>query len=128
MAGQLDSLFKNVAKSVVATLGDSFDHTITFIKKGVQQYNVAEGQLVSIDTTFADIKVPLEFIQSEEEEGQEVRRAKLYITPDLIGNNQVTLQDKIKLTYAGEVRTAQIYEINTKKGNQVYLYIILVRF
>ena len=40
MAGQLDSLFKNVAKSVVATLGDSFDHSITFIKKGVQQYMV----------------------------------------------------------------------------------------
>ena len=128
MAGQLDSLFKNVAQSVVATLGDSFNHNITFIKKGVQQYNVAEGQLISIDTTFADIKVPLEFIQSEEEEGQEVRRAKLYITPDLIGDNQVTLQDKIKLTYAGELRTAQIYEINTKKGNQVYLYIIMVRF
>tara|TARA_A100001388_G_scaffold264681_1_gene236153 strand:+ start:492 stop:878 length:387 start_codon:yes stop_codon:yes gene_type:complete len=128
MAGQFDSLFKNVAKSVVATLGDSFDHNITFIKKGVQQYNVAEGQLISIDTTFSDIKVPLEFIQSEEEEGQEVRRAKLYITPDLIGDNQVTLQDKIKLTYAGELRTAQIYDINTKKGNQVYLYIVMVRF
>ena len=98
MAGQLDSVFKNVAKSVVATLGDSFNHTITFIKKGVQQYNVAEGQLVSIDTTFADIKVPLEFIQSEEEEGQEVRRAKLYITPDLIGDNQITLQGNFGAT------------------------------
>ena len=128
MAGQLDSLFKNVAQSVVATLGDSFNHSITFIKKGVQQYNVAEGQLVSIDTTFSDIKVPLEFIQSEEEEGQEVRRAKLYITPDLVGDNQITLQDKIKLNYAGELRTAQIYDINTKKGNQVYLYIVMVRF
>ena len=128
MAGQFDSLFKNVAKSVVATLGDSFDHNITFIKKGVQQYNVAEGQLISIDTTFSDIKVPLEFIQSEEEEGQEIRRAKLYITPDLIGNNQVTFQDKIKLTYNGQVRTSQIYDINTKKGNQAYLYIIFVRF
>ncbi len=128
MAGQLDSLFKNVAKSVVATLGDSFDHSITFIKKGVQQYNVADGQLVSEDTTYSDIKVPLEFIQSEEEEGQEIRRAKLYITPDLIGDNQITFQDKIKLTYNGEARTAQIYDINTKKGNQVYIYIILVRF
>ena len=128
MAGQLDSLFKNVAQSIVATLGDSFNHSITFIKKGVQQYNVAEGQLVSIDTTFSDIKVPLEFIQSEEEEGQEVRRAKLYITPDLVGDNQITLQDKIKLNYAGELRTAQIYDINTKKGNQVYLYIVMVRF
>ena len=128
MAGQLDSVFKNVAKSVVATLGDSFNHTITFIKKGVQEYDVDNGELVSINTTYSDIKVPLEFIQSEEEEGQEIRKAKLYITPDLIGNNQVTFQDKIKLTYDGQLRTAQIYAKNTKKGNQVYLYIVMVRF
>jgi hypothetical protein len=128
MAGQLDSLFKNVAKSVVATLGDSFNHTITFVKKGVQEYDVDNSQLVSIDTTYSDLKVPLEFIQSEEEEGQEIRRAKLYITPDLIGNNQITFQDKVKLTYDGKLRTAQIYDIDTKKGNQVYLYTILVRF
>ena len=128
MAGQLDSVFKNVAKSVVATLGDSFNHTITFIKKGVQEYDVDNGELVSIDTTYSDIKVPLEFIQSEEEEGQEIRRAKVYITPDLIGDNQITFQDKVKLIYNGQLRTAQIYEINTKKGNQVYLYIVMVRF
>ena len=128
MAGQLDSVFKNVAKSVVATLGDSFNHTITFIKKGVQEYDVDNGELVSINTTYSDIKVPLEFIQSEEEEGQEIRRAKLYITPDLIGDNQVTFQDKVKLIYNGQLRTAQIYDINTKKGNQVYLYIVMVRF
>ena len=97
MAGQLDSLFKNVAKQVIADLGSSFNHTITFIKKGVQSYDVANGRLVSVDTTFSDIKAPLEFIQSEEEEGQEIRRAKLYLTPDLIGDNQVTLQDKINL-------------------------------
>ena len=128
MAGQLDSVFKNVAKSVVATLGDSFNHTITFIKKGVQEYDVDNGELVSINTTYSDIKVPLEFIQSEEEEGQEIRRAKLYITPNLIGDNQITFQDKVKLTYDGQVRTAQIYDIDTKKGGQVYLYTILVRF
>ena len=128
MAGQLDSVFKNVAKSVVASLGDSFNHTITFIKKGVQEYDVDNGELVSIDTTYSDIKVPLEFIQSEEEEGQEIRRAKVYLTPDLIGDNQITFQDKVKLIYNGQLRTAQIYEINTKKGNQVYLYIVMVRF
>ena len=128
MAGQLDSVFKNVAKSVVATLGDSFNHTITFIKKGVQEYDVDNGELVSIDTTYSDIKVPLEFIQSEEEEGQEIRRAKVYITPDLIGDNQITFQDKVKLIYNGQLRTAQIYDINTKKGSQVYLYIVMVRF
>ena len=128
MAGQLDSVFKSVAQSVVASLGDSFNHTITFIKKGVQQYDIAKGELVSIDTSYSDIKVPLEFIQAEEEEGREIRRAKLYITPDLIGDNQITFEDKVKLTYDGQVRTAQIYDIDTKKGNQVYLYTILVRF
>ncbi len=128
MAGQLDSLFKDVAKNVVATLGDSFNHTITFIKKGVQKYDVDNGELVSVDTIYSDLKVPLEFIESEEEEGQEIRRAKLYITPDLIGDNQVTFQDKVKLTYNGQLRTAQIFDINTKRGNQVYLYTILVRF
>ena len=128
MAGQLDSVFKNVAKSVVATLGDSFNHTITFIKKGVQEYDVDNGELLSVDTTYSDLKVPLEFIQSEEEEGQEIRRAKLYITPDLIGDHQITFKDKVKLTYDGQLRTAQIYDINTKKGNQVYLYTIFVRF
>ena len=128
MAGQLDSVFKSVAQSVVASLGDSFNHTITFIKKGVQQYDIAKGELVSIDTSYSDIKVPLEFIQSEEEEGREIRRAKLYITPDLIGDNQITFEDKVKLTYDGQVRTAQIYDIDTKKGIQVYLYTILVRF
>ena len=128
MAGQLDSVFKNVAKSVVATLGDSFNHTITFIKKGVQEYDVDNGELLSVDTTYSDLKVPLEFIESEEEEGQEIRRAKLYITPDLIGDNQVDFDDEIQLTYAGERRTAQIYDIDTRRGGQVYLFTILVRF
>ena len=128
MAGQLDSLFRSVAKSVVATLGDSLDHTITYTKKGVSSYNVETGEDITVDTTYSDIKVPISFIRSEEEGAQEMREAKLYITPDLIGNNQATFQDKIKLTYDGQLRTAQIYDINTKKGNQVYLYIVMVRF
>ena len=128
MAGQLDSLLKSVAQSVVADLGDSLDTTITFVKKGVQKYDIDKGKLVSVDTSYSDIKVPVEFIQSEEEEGQEIRRAKLYITPNLIGDNQITFQDKVKLTYDGQLRTAQIYDIDTKKGGQVYLYTILVRF
>lgn len=33
MAGQLDSLFKSVAKQIVADLGSSLDTTITYIKK-----------------------------------------------------------------------------------------------
>ena len=128
MAGQLDSLFKSVAKSVVATFGNSFDSTITYVKKGVSSYNVETGEQITIDTTYSDLKVPIEFIQSEEDEGKEMRRAKLYITPDLIGDNQVDFDDEITLSYAGSNVTAQIYDLDTKKGGQVYLYTILVRF
>ena len=128
MAGQLDSLLKSVAKDIVATLGDSFDTTITYVKKGVSSYNVETGEQVTVDTTYSDIKVPIEFIKSEDDEGKEIRQAKLYITPDLIGDNQVDFDDEIQLTYAGETRTAQIYDIDTRRGGQVYLFTILVRF
>ena len=128
MAGQLDSLLKSVAKDIVATLGDSLDTTITYVKKGVSIYNVDTGEQVTVDTTYSDIKVPIEFIKSEDDEGKEIRQAKLYITPDLIGDNQVDFDDEIQLTYAGETRTAQIYDIDTKKGRQVYLFTVLVRF
>ena len=128
MAGQLDSLLKSVAKDIVATLGDSLDTTITYVKKGVSSYNVDTGEQITIDTTYSDIKVPIEFIRSEEDEGKEMRQAKLYITPDLIGDNQVDFDDEIQLTYAGETRTAQIYDLDTKKGGQIYLFTILVRF
>ena len=128
MAGQLDSVFKNVAKSVVATLGDSFNHTITFVKKGVQEYDVDNGQLVSIDTTYSDLKVPISFVRSEEEAGQEMREAKIYITPDLIGDNQPDLEDEVTLSFAGSNRLAQIVDIDTKKGGLTYLSTLLVRF
>ena len=128
MAGQLDSLLKSVAKDIVATLGDSLDTTITYVKKGISSYNVDTGEQVTVDTTYSDIKVPIEFIKSEDDEGREIRQAKLYITPDLIGDNQVDFDDEIQLTYAGETRTAQIYDIDTRRGGQVYLFTILVRF
>ena len=128
MAGQLDSLLKSVAKDIVATLGDSLDTTITYVKKGVSSYNVETGEQITIDTTYSDIKVPIEFIKSEDDEGREIRQAKLYITPDLIGDNQVDFDDEITLSYAGSNVAAKIYDIDTKKGGQVYLYTVLVRF
>ena len=128
MAGQLDSLFKSVAKSVVATFGDSFDSTITYIKKGISSYNVETGEQITIDTTYSDIKVPISFIRSEDDEGKEIREAKMYITPDLIGDNQIDFDDEVQFSYAGKTVTGQIYDIDTKKGGQVYLYTILVRF
>ena len=128
MAGQLDSVFKNVAKSVVATLGDSFDHSITYVKKGTSSYNLDTGEQVTVDTTYLDIKVPVSFVKAEEETGQEMRLAKLYITPDLIGDNQVEMDDEITLSFGESNRVTQIVNIDTKKGGQVYLFTVLVRF
>ena len=128
MAGQLDSLFKSVAKSVIATLGDSFDHTIAYTKKGVSSYNVDTGEQVTVDTTYSDLKVPISFVRSEEEAGQEMREAKIYLTPDLIGDNQPDLEDEVTLSFAGSNRLAQIVDIDTKKGGQTYLFTLLVRF
>ena len=128
MAGQLDSLFKSVAKSVVSQLGDSFDHTISYTKKGVSSYNVDTGEQVTVDTTYSDLKVPISFVRSEEEAGQEMREAKIYLTPDLIGDNQPDLEDEVTLNFAGSNRLAQIVDIDTKKGGQTYLFTLLVRF
>ena len=128
MAGQLDSLLKSVAKDIVATLGDSLDTTITYTKKGLSSYNVETGQNITVDTTYSDLKAPVEFIQSAEDNGRERREAKVYITPDLIGNNQPTFDDEITLTYAGSAKVAQIMNIDTKQGGQTYLFILLVRF
>ena len=127
MAGRLDTLLKSVAKQVVADLGSSLDTTITYTKKASGSYNTSTGVYTTTDTSYT-ISVPIEFIQSEEDEGKEMRRAKLYITPDLIGDNQVDFDDEITLSYAGSNVTAKIYDLDTKKGGQVYLYTILVRF
>ena len=127
MAGALDSLFKNVAKSVVADLGKSFDHTITYTRKTSPSYNTSTGALTTTDTSYS-IQVPLELVRSEEEAEAEKRTAKLYVTPDLIGDNQPTFEDTISLTYAGSSRVAQITDIRTYKGDQEYLFILEVVF
>jgi hypothetical protein len=127
MAGQLDSLFKDVAKSVVAQFGDSFDHSITYTKKASPSYNTSTGALTTTDTSYS-IKVPISFVRSEEEAGQEMRQAKIYLTPDLIGDNQPDLEDEVTLSFAGSNRLAQIVDIDTKKGGQTYLFTLLVRF
>ena len=128
MAGQLDSLFRSVAKQVVSDLGTSFDTTVSYIKKGISSYNVDKGEQITIDTTYSDLKVPIEFINSIEDGSVETRQAKLYITPDLIGDNQPTLEDEVSFSYAGETVTGVITNIDTKRGGQTYLFILLVRF
>ena len=128
MAGQLDSLFKSVAKQVVADLGTSFDSTIVYVKKGVSSYNVETGEQISVDTTYSDLKVPIEFIRSTEDDNREIRQAKIYITPDLIGDNQPNFEDEVSFSYSGETVTGIITDIDTKRGGQTYLFTLFVRF
>ena len=127
MAGQLDSLFKDVAKQVVADLGSSLDSSITYTKKTSGSYNTSTGAFTTTDTNYS-INAPIEFINSTEDGSIETRQAKIYITPDLIGDNQPDLDDEITLTYAGSTKVAQITSIDTKQGGQTYLFTILVRF
>jgi len=128
MAGALDTAFKSLAKSVVADLGSALDTTITYAVKTEGSYNVAAGKQIEVTTTYSDIKVPIEFIKSVEDEGRETRQAKLYITPDLIGDHQPTFRDEVTLSYAGSSCVAQIFDIDTKRGGQVYLHTLLVKF
>ena len=127
MAGQLDTAFKQIAKQVVAVLGSSFDSSIVYTKKASGSYNTSTGAFTTTDTTYS-IKAPIEFINSIEDGNVETRQAKIYITPDIIGDNQPDLDDEVTLTYAGSTRVAQITNIDTKQGGQTYLFTILVRF
>jgi hypothetical protein len=127
MPGALDSLFKNVAKSVVADLGKSLDTTVIYTRKASPTYNTSTGALTTTDSSYS-FDAPIEFVQSNEEEGREERLAKLYLTPDLIGDNQPTFEDELTLTYAGATRVSQITDIRTFKGGQTYMFVLLVRF
>jgi len=127
MAGQLDSAFKQIAKQVVSQLGNSLDTSIIYTRKGISSYNSDTGEYVTVDTNYT-IKVPIEFVQSTEETGFQENIARLYITPDLIGDNQPLLQDEITLTFSGSTRGAKITDIRTLKGGQEYLFRIDIIF
>jgi len=128
MPGALDTLFKSVAQEVVADLGAALNTSITYTRKLNPTHNIDTGAVTTTNTTYAGIAVPIEYVTSEEEEGREQRQAKIYLSPNLIGNNQPTLQDEIILTFSGAARTAQITDIRTYSGGQTYLFILLVRF
>ena len=127
MAGQLDSVLKSVAKQVVSQLGNALDSSIIYTRKGVSSYNTDSGEFITVDTTY-EIKVPIEFVQSSEESGFQENIARLYITPDLIGDSQPLLQDEITLTFSGSTIGAKITDIRTLKGAQEYLFRIDVIF
>ena len=125
MAGELKTALLNAAKAVVADLGKGLDSKITYTRRLTTTYDVATGELTEFERPYEDIFVPVEYVNSEEEEGREERQAKVYISPDLIGDNQPTLQDEITFKYADGDRVAQITDVRTYKG---ILFVVLVRF
>ena len=127
MAGQLDSLLKNVAKQVVSQLGDSLDTTIVYTRQASASYNTSTGAVTTSDTSYT-IKVPVEFIQSTEESGYQENVARIFITPDLIGDSQPLLSDEITLTFSGSTRVAKITDVRTLRGGQEYLFRVDVIF
>ena len=127
MAGQLDSAFKQIAKQVVSQLGDSLDTTIVYTRKLSTNYNTSTGAVTTSDTSYT-IKVPVEFIQSTEEAGYQENIARIYITPDLIGDSQPLLSDEITLTFSGSTRVAKITDVRTLRGGQEYLFRVDVIF
>ena len=127
MAGQLDSILKNVAKQVVSQLGDSLDTTFIYTRKSSASYNTSTGAVTTSDTSYT-IKVPVEFIQSSEETGFQENVARIYITPDLIGDSQPLLSDEITLTFSGSTRVAKITDVRTLRGGQEYLFRVDVIF
>jgi len=127
MAGQLDTALKQIAKQVVSQLGDSLDTTIIYTRKSSTSYNTSTGAVTTSDTSYT-IKVPVEFIQSSEETGFQENIARVYITPDLIGDSQPLLSDEITLTFSGSTRVAKITDVRTLRGGQEYLFRIDVIF
>tara|TARA_R100001509_G_scaffold35661_2_gene18887 strand:+ start:155 stop:574 length:420 start_codon:yes stop_codon:yes gene_type:complete len=139
MAGQLDSLFRSVASTIVKDLGAALDTTITYTCKKNPTYNVETGDLTTSDQIYSGLNVPIEFIDSEERESSEQRRAKLYLAPGMIGDSQPTFEDTVSLEYGGTAsvgrstffgagREGQIVDIRTYRGGQEYLYILEVVF
>ena len=128
MAGALDKVFKEAAKAIVADLGDGLDTKIDYTRKFDGAYDTAKGTFTTFDRPYFNLKCPIEFIRAEEQEGRESRQARVYISPDQIGGNQPTLQDELVLKYSGADRASQIVDIQTYRGGQEYLYILLVRF
>tara|TARA_B100000927_G_scaffold266551_1_gene240046 strand:+ start:567 stop:950 length:384 start_codon:yes stop_codon:yes gene_type:complete len=127
MPGQLDSAFKQIAKQVVSQLGDSLDTTIVYTRKLSTNYNTSTGAVTTSNTSYT-IKVPVEFIQSTEEAGYQENIARIYITPDLIGDSQPLLSDEITLTFSGSTRVSKITDVRTLRGGQEYLFRIEVIF
>jgi len=128
MPGALDAAFRQAAEAIVKDLGAGLDVEIDYVREVSGDYNVSTGTYTKLNQTYFGLSVPIEFVNSEEEEEREERQAKVYIAPSQIGDHQPTLTDEITLKFAGANRKGQITNVRKFSGGQDYLYILLVRF
>tara|TARA_R100000781_G_scaffold107891_1_gene72263 strand:+ start:18 stop:404 length:387 start_codon:yes stop_codon:yes gene_type:complete len=128
MAGSLDTLLRSVAKNVVSDLGSALDTKITYKVVSTGTYNKNTGAVRTSSTSYTDITAPIEFIESFKEDGRQVNKAKIYVSPSIIGNNQPKTSDEIFVTFEGQSVATKIENIVTYGGGQNYLYIIEVLF
>ena len=116
------------ARRSLKDFATGLDVEIDYVREVSGEYNVATGTYTDLRQTFADIRAPIEIISSEGENGGEERRARVYIAPDQINDNQPTISDEITLKFQGSDRKAQIIDIRTFGGGQNYLHILEVVF
>lgn len=128
MPGALDSAFRAVAQAVVTDLAKELDTELTYTRRLTTTYDIDTGELNEFERPYTDIRAPIEFVRSDEENGYQRNVARIYIAPDQIGDNQPTLQDEITIKYAGSDRPVKIQDIATYGGGQNYLYVLTVVF
>ena len=128
MPGALDAVFRQAAEAIVKDLGTSLDVELDYVREVSGDYDTATGTYTDLRQTFAGIRAPIEVINSEGENGAEERRARVYVAPAQINDNQPTVSDEITLKFKGANRKAQIVDIRTFGGGQNYLYILEVVF
>ena len=71
MPGALDAAFRKAAESVVKDLATGLDVEIDYVREVSGEYNVATGTYTDLRQTFADIRAPIEVVNSEGENGAE---------------------------------------------------------
>ena len=79
MAGALDISLRAIAKQVVSDLGSELNSTITYSVNSKGSYNIGAGKQMITTTTYTDIKVAVEFVRAEEDEGREIRLSLIHI-------------------------------------------------
>ena len=125
---ELANALANDTDAITGSTGDTGLYKSVKLGEMEIEYNIATGTYTDLRQTFADIRAPIEIISSEGENGGEERRARVYIAPDQINDNQPTISDEITLKFQGSDRKAQIIDIRTFGGGQNYLHILEVVF